>query len=100
MDTYSEELGFSTIFKGSSRPKNHEIKIQYSKMVKSELQRSDRRVARCVDNIFFKLRKVQMQAVTGQVNMAVCKQKAGGKIVTAGQLRDELRGSWKARTAT
>jgi hypothetical protein len=46
-------------------------------------------VARCVDNIFFKLNKVQMQAVTGQVNVAVCKQKTGDKIMTAGQLRDQ-----------
>jgi hypothetical protein len=31
-----------------------------------------------------------MQAVTGQVNVAVCKQKkTGGKIMTAGQLRDQ-----------
>jgi hypothetical protein len=89
MDTYSEELAFPNIFMGSSRPKNHEVKIQYSKIVKSELQRSDRRVARCVNNIFFKLKKVQMQAVTGQVNVAVCKQKTGGKYMTAGQLRDQ-----------
>jgi hypothetical protein len=75
MDTYSEELAFSNIFMGSSRPENHEVKIQYSEIVKSELRRSDRRVARCVDNIFFKLKKVQMQAVTGQVNVAVCKKK-------------------------
>jgi hypothetical protein len=46
MDMYSEELGFSNIFMGSGRPENHEVKIQYSKIVKSELQRSDRRVAR------------------------------------------------------
>jgi hypothetical protein len=45
-----------------------------------------------VSIIFFKLKKVQMQAVTGQVNVAVCKQKKiGGKIMTAGQLRDQLR---------
>jgi hypothetical protein len=30
-----------------------------------------------------------MQAVTGQVNVAVRKQKTGGKIMTAGQLRDQ-----------
>jgi hypothetical protein len=89
MDTYSEELAFPNIFMGSSRPENHEVKIQYSEIVKSELRRSDRRVARCVDNIFFKLKKVQMQAVTGQVNVAVRKRKTGGKIMTAGQLRDQ-----------
>jgi hypothetical protein len=42
----------------------------------------------CVDNIIFKLKEVQMQAVTGQVSAAVCKQKIGSKIMTAGKLRD------------
>jgi hypothetical protein len=46
-------------------------------------------VARYVDNIVSKLKKVQMQAVTGQVNVAVCKQKIGGKIMTTGQLREK-----------
>jgi hypothetical protein len=59
MDAYSEELAFSNIFMGSSRPENHKVKIQYSKIVKSELRRSDRILAR----YFFKLKKVQMQAV-------------------------------------
>jgi hypothetical protein len=49
--------------------------------------------ARCVDNIFFKLDKVQVQAVTGQVSVAVCKQKECCKVMTAGELRDQLRGS-------
>jgi hypothetical protein len=38
---------------------------------------------------FFKLKKVQMQAITDQVNVAVCKQKTGGKIMTIGQLRNQ-----------
>jgi hypothetical protein len=44
MDTYSEELVFSNIFMGSSRPRNHEVKIQYSEIVESEFQRSDGRL--------------------------------------------------------
>jgi hypothetical protein len=44
-------------------------------------------MAKCVDNIFFKLEKVQMQAVTGQVHVAVYKQKTGGKIMATGLLR-------------
>jgi hypothetical protein len=63
-------------------PKITKLKIRYSKIVKSELRRSDRRVASrqmcCVVNIFFKLKKVQMQAVTGQVGVA----KPGGKLMT------------------
>jgi hypothetical protein len=30
-----------------------------------------------------------MQVVTGQISVAVCKEKSGGKIMTAGQLRDQ-----------
>jgi hypothetical protein len=29
-------------------PENHEVKIQYSEIVESELQRNDRRMARCI----------------------------------------------------
>jgi hypothetical protein len=47
--TYSEEMAFSNMFMGSYRPENHEVKIQNSERVKSELRRSDRRVARCDD---------------------------------------------------
>jgi hypothetical protein len=46
-------------------------------------------VARCINNIFFKLKKVQMQAVTGQVNVAVRRRKTGGKSMAAGQLREK-----------
>jgi hypothetical protein len=46
-----------------------------------------------VSIIFFKLKKVQMLAVRGQVSVAVLKQKTGSKVMTAGQLRDQLRGS-------
>jgi hypothetical protein len=62
VDTYSEELAFSNSFMGSGRPENHVVKIQYSEIVKSELRKSDGRVTRCVDHIFFKLKK-EMQAI-------------------------------------
>jgi hypothetical protein len=70
MDMYSADLAFSKFVMGISRPENHEVQIHYSETVKSELRRSDRRVARCVDNFFFNLKKVQMQGVTDQVNEA------------------------------
>ena len=82
-------MAFPNIFWGTSRPENHEVKIHYSDIVKSELRRADRRVATCVDNIFFKLKKVQMQLLTGQVNVAVRKRKTGGQILTVGQLKDQ-----------
>jgi hypothetical protein len=42
---------------------------------------------------FFNVNKVQMLVVTGQVNVAVFKQKIGCKIITVDELRDQLRGS-------
>jgi hypothetical protein len=94
MDMYSEELEFSNVFMGSGIDPRI-VKLKYS--IPKQLNQSCEEVteewpaARSVDNIFFKLKKVQMQAVTGQVSVAVFKQKTGGKIITAGRLRDQLR---------
>ena len=87
LDRYSEELAFPNIFWGTARPDTHPVKVNYSDIVKSELRRSDRRVATCIDNIFFKLKKIQMQAITSKVNIAVRKHKTGGHVYTAGQLK-------------
>jgi hypothetical protein len=49
-------------------------------------------VARYVNNIFFKLKKLQTQVVTHNKNVAVCKQtnkKQVAKIVRAGQFKDQ-----------
>ena len=66
LDKFSEELCYSNILWGISRPDDHEVKIHYSDLVKSELRRSDRRVAECVHNMFCKLKKVQMQTITNR----------------------------------
>ena len=89
LDKYSEELAFPNIFWGMSRSESHQVKISYADIVKSELRRSDRRVAMCIDNdnLFFKLKKVQMQAITSKVQVAVRKHKTGGHVYTAGQLK-------------
>ena len=63
VDKYSEELSFPNIFWGTARPDTHPVKIHYSDIVKSELRCSDRRCVTCIDNIFYKLKKCQMQAV-------------------------------------
>jgi len=41
----------------NGRPQNHTVKIHYTDIVKSELRRSDRLVATCVDNLFYKLKQ-------------------------------------------
>jgi len=86
LDKYSEELAFPNIFWGTARSETHQIKMSYSDIVKSELRCSDRHVATCVDNLF-KLKKVQMQAITSKVHVAVRKHKTGGHVYTAGQLK-------------
>jgi len=61
--------------------------VNYSDIVKSELRRTDRRVATCIENLFFKLKKVQMQAITSKVHIAVRKYKTGGHVYTAAHLK-------------
>jgi len=87
LDQFSEELSYPNIFWGSSRPESHPVKVHYSDIVKSELRRSDRRVASCIENIFYKVKRSQMHNITSKVSVAVRKHKTGGHVYTAGQLR-------------
>ena len=50
-DKYSEELAYPGIFLGQKRPESK--RVHYSDICKSELRRSDRRAAMCVENIFY-----------------------------------------------
>ena len=60
---YSEELAYPGIFIGQKRPENEErlVNVHYSNIFKSELGRSDRIAAMCVENIFFKTKKATTQ---------------------------------------
>ena len=63
-DKHSEELAYpETTDIGQKRPDNANrlTKVHYSDICKSELRRSDRRAAMCVENIFFKTKKLQMK---------------------------------------
>ena len=62
-DQYSEELAYPGIFLGQKQPENKErlVSVHYSDICKSELRWSDRRAAMCVENIFFKAKKLQMK---------------------------------------
>lgn len=55
-DKYSEELAYPGIFLGQKRPENEHrmVKVHHSDICRSELRRSDRRAATCVENIFYK----------------------------------------------
>ena len=88
-DTYSEELAYPGIFLGQKRPDNADriSAVHYSEICKSELRRSDRRAAMCIENIFFKTKKLQMKILLGQSQVALRKCHGNSSKVTAGQLK-------------
>ncbi|XP_078349889.1 uncharacterized protein LOC144634728 [Oculina patagonica] len=90
-DQYCEELAYPGIFYGKVRADNKErsVPVYYSDICKSELRRSDRRVAKCIENIFFKLKKLQMKIILGKCQIALRKHKTKGKRLTAGELKKE-----------
>ena len=88
-DKYSEELAYPGIFLGQKRPENEQrlVDVHYSDICKSELRRSDRRAAMCVENIFFKTKKLQMKILLGKSQIAMRKCKGKNRCLTAGQLK-------------
>ena len=87
-DQYCEELAYPGIFCDQARADNKDrhVPVYYSDICKSELRRSDRRVAQCVENIFFKLKKLQMKIILGKCQVALRKHKTNGKRLTAGEV--------------
>ena len=90
-DKYSEELAYPGIFLGQQRPENKDrlLNVYYSDICKSELRRSDRRAAMCVENIFFKTKKLQMKLLLGKSQIALRKCKGNNSSLTAGQLKQQ-----------
>ena len=88
-DKYSEELAYPGILLGQKRPGNADriSAVHYSEICKSELRRSDQRAAMCVENIFFKTKKLQMKILLGQSQVALRKCQGCGSTITAGQLK-------------
>ncbi|CAB4005683.1 ATP-dependent DNA helicase PIF1 [Paramuricea clavata] len=88
-DQYSEELAYPGIFLGQRRPdeKQRLTRVYYSEICKSELRRSDRRAAMCIENIFFKTKKMQMKLLLGQSQLAIRKCKMGNRTLTTGELK-------------
>ena len=56
---------------------------------KSELRRSDRRAAMCVENIFFMTKKIQMKLLLGKAQVAVRKCKGNKHCLKAGMLKKD-----------
>ena len=80
---------FRDQYSGQKRPEDKErsVKVFYSDICKSELRRSDRRAAMCIENIFFKTKKLQMKILLGKSQIALRKTKINNIGLTAGQLK-------------
>ena len=63
--------------------------MHYSDICKSELRQSDRRAAMCVENIFFKTKKLQMKILLGNSQVALRKCKGNSRTLNAAQLKQE-----------
>ena len=90
-DKYCEELAYPGIFLGQARPdsKQRFVNITYSDICKSELRQSDRRAAMCIENIFYKTKKLQMKILLGKSHIALRKCKGNNKNITAGQIEQQ-----------
>ena len=90
-DKYCEELAYPGRFLGQARPDNKQrlVNITYSDICKSELRQSDRRAAMCIENIFYKTKKLQMKILLGKSHIALRKCKGNNKNITAGQIKQQ-----------
>ena len=90
-DKYSEEMAYPGIFLGEKRPDNEQrkVNVHYSDICKSELRRSDRRAAMCIENIFFKCKKLQMKIILSKAQIALTKCKGNKRTLNAGNLKQQ-----------
>ena len=67
-DKDCEELAYPGIFCGEARAENdmQHVPVYYSDICKSELWRANRRASMCVENLFFKVKKLQMKILLGK----------------------------------
>lgn len=87
-DPHAEYLAFPTIYCGQPRPSNKDriVPVTYSSICKWELRSHDRRAACSMQNLFFKLKKVQIKQIQDKVTLAMRKCKNEGKKITAGHV--------------
>ena len=87
-DYHSEALSFPSIYCGKVRPSNNErnVSLHYSDICKWELRNVDRRVALCVPNIFYKLKRLQIKQIKDKVSLAIRKCKTNLSKFTVGDI--------------
>ena len=79
------------MFLGQRRPENeeHMVELHYSEICKSELRRSNRRAAMCVEKIFCKTKTLQMKILLDQSQIARRKYNGNSRIRNAGNLKQQ-----------
>ena len=77
----TEFLSFPKIYSGERRPhkKDRTVSVQYSTICKSELRRQDTRAAKSIQNIFYKLKKLQIKQIQSTASISLRKCKTKGK---------------------
>ena len=84
---------FQLYFAVKKRLENSErhTNVYYSDICKWELRCVDQRIALHIPNLFFKMKKLQLEQVSSKVNLAVRRCKTKGKTYTAGYiLKDNI----------
>jgi hypothetical protein len=69
-------------------PNEYDVKVHYTDLCKSELRRTDRRVAGLMTDLFFKLKKVQMKHILDKANICMRKTSGEKQDLTAGFLKN------------
>lgn len=88
-DPDCEELAFPTIFFGHKRIRAEHAKLSYAEICKSELRRSDRRAVR-PDHLLFVNKKVQLQQLCSNINIALKKRSREQSITVSQALSSDF----------
>ena len=90
-DADAEYLAFPTIYCGQRMTPAHErlVHVSYADICKWEVRASDRRVAKSVPNLFFKMKKLSIKQVLDKANFAIRRCKTKGKRLTAKDMMDD-----------
>ena len=81
---------FPEIYTGTGRISNKDrpSPVNYSDIIKAEIQNTDRRAAQNMPNLFYKLRKSQIKHVSGKGLVSI-RRKAGEKVKTKAKFTDK-----------
>ena len=91
-DEYSEELAYPDTYCGQNRPDNklRKVPVYYGEICKSESRHQGQRVTQDPDNLFFKIKKMQMKMMLDKVQVAIRKCKCKDLSLKIGSLKDHV----------